>query len=278
MKIVFTLFLSFAITLGMSQSIQSDNIPGERKDMSASSFKLTDTDAKLTFTPQKGTSKNNPEKFKGHQSSRDVITHFDDRDVFNAQFPGLPVEDYEEANVLPGEFYGFPGPLDALTDNTYFNPGDILPGLTITSTDPGITDDLVILGPGGFYLMTSKVVAANQFDQSVVLIFDPMISTVGFDVTSTLGSADSYIELYVDDVLIESKFLKISIEPEFWGMHSDISINKVIVRSAAPEFVDNIAFGNPPEGPGVPVKNLALYLGLFLILVFTVWKFRHTAS
>jgi hypothetical protein len=48
--------------------------------------------------------------------------------VFDAAAPGLPVEDFEDANVAAGGVVTFSDPLDSTSSNAVFAPGDVLLG------------------------------------------------------------------------------------------------------------------------------------------------------
>jgi len=104
-------------------------------------------------------------------------------------------------------------------------------------------------------------------------MFDPPVTTVGFDVVDLTGGISCQVEVYGPEGLITSNLVPSSAAGVFWGIHSDVAIGMVILESptGSGEGADNIAFGGAET---VPVSNWALYLGIFLILIFTVLRFR----
>ena len=66
-------------------------------------------------------------------------------EVFEATFPGLVSEDFEDANLGGADSQGFAAPLDATTSNGVFAPGAIPPGVVFDVVGLG---DLVLAGPG----------------------------------------------------------------------------------------------------------------------------------
>ena len=55
------------------------------------------------------------------------------RPDFVAQFPQLPLEDFEAGRVRDADVGNCPGPLDATSDNRCFAPGEIKPGIRFNS-------------------------------------------------------------------------------------------------------------------------------------------------
>src|SRR5258705_13870515 len=87
---------------------------------------------------------------------------FDDRATFLAQFPDLPVEDFEEGRVADRDALGCPGPLDATSDNDCFHPGEIASGVRFNSELPAGGAQIGLVGRG-FSGAAPKTIAAGDF-------------------------------------------------------------------------------------------------------------------
>ena len=62
-----------------------------------------------------------------------TLTFSVSRPDFTAQFPHLPLEDFEAGRVPDANVVDCPGPLDATSDNRCFSPGEIKPGISFNS-------------------------------------------------------------------------------------------------------------------------------------------------
>lgn len=52
-----------------------------------------------------------------------ALITYTSRATFNGDFPGLPLEDFEESRVAPSNFGTMPNPLDSSTNNAFFRQG-----------------------------------------------------------------------------------------------------------------------------------------------------------
>lgn len=89
---------------------------------------------------------------------------------------GLPTEDFEEGR---GDIVGFPEPLDEFSNNDGFQPGEILPGVNISSSgdfDP--SQALAFFDAFSAGSNTSKVIFANYFDEFLVIDFTTSVATI----------------------------------------------------------------------------------------------------
>ena len=114
-----------------------------------------------------------------------ALIFYNSRTAFNTANSGLPVETFEAALVNPGNFATIPSPLSASTNNAVFHPGDILPGLTVSSVGAG-SSDLVVTGVGttpGATKTVGNLTFANAFELS----FSPGVSAVASDLFSSTG-------------------------------------------------------------------------------------------
>jgi subtilisin-like proprotein convertase family protein len=183
--------------------------------------------------------------------------YYTDRATFEADNPGLPVEDWEDTLVAPGAIAGCPAPFDASTSNACFAPGAVLPGLAVqdnplNDTGGGSPDGLVALGVG-FAGSASDQVAANTFIDSFELLFDPPVTAVGGELVHYLGASQTINITIFDenDVQIGSTTgTGTSGAGTFWGVFSDVPIGRINMLSIAPagdgaEGMDNVTFGTP---------------------------------
>ncbi len=118
---------------------------------------------------------------------------FTDRAAFGAACGTLPVEGFDEADVQPNAGELIPSPLDAtttavgVTGVVVFEPGDILPGLTVSaeSATTGATGNLFVAGPG-FAGAPSPRIGTTASQQNLVFSFEPTVDCAGafFDPSS----------------------------------------------------------------------------------------------
>ena len=221
----------------------------------------------------------------GTDANAALIT-FDTRTAFNLASPGLPLEDFEEANVAPGGVVAFIGPLSSSTSNTVFSTGEILAGLTVESvpnpldTSDGGAAELVAVG-GGFIAIGNPSIAVgpNAFVSDSNLLFTNA-SAVGFDLfTNRVGSPVALVSVFgVGDALLGSFSVFVSrAEPAFFGAIDTENlitrINVHVVPGGSGEVFDNIAFGAP-----VPEPATILLIGSGLLAVVARRRLQNRSS
>jgi len=205
-----------------------------------------------------------------------ACTMYADRGTFDAAFPGLPVEDFEEGVIADGGVAGFPMPLDASTSNAIFSPGDILPGLQITATGGTAAQELVILGTG-FNGNPSKQVIANTFVEASIVNFSPGVGATGMDLLSHFAADTLTVDIYGAGGLIESVNASGTNAGSFFGVSNcPEPITQIVINSPTnqAEGADNIAFGTgaPTTGTmGMILLVAILALGSMGIL----YRRRH---
>lgn len=92
-----------------------------------------------------------------------AVTTYTNAATFDAAFPGLPTEDFEESTVAPGAVLVCADPIDSSANPPCFAAGDILPGLSVGSV-AGLGGATVVLGPGfGGLGNPSRLVGPNSF-------------------------------------------------------------------------------------------------------------------
>src|SRR5262245_48129619 len=139
--------------------------------------------------------------FTSSAASAAPIT-FGTRAGFDALAGVLPIETFEEGVVAPGGVVGCPGFLRSTTINACFSAGDILPGLTLTSSTMDL-EGLALTG-AGFFGVPSKAIFANIATDTLNLSFDNS-NAVGFDLLSLTQSSTVTVSVFgAGDVLLGS--------------------------------------------------------------------------
>jgi hypothetical protein len=182
-----------------------------------------------------------------------------DRAAFDADFPGLPIEDFEEGNVVSG-IDACPAPLDETSDNACFSPGDILPGVQFTTTPNTPAEDIAIVGPGQAGNSSINVVA-NYFIETWIINFTSGTTATGMDLISIFSDSTVDIEVYGSSGLIDSMTASATGAGAFWGIaNCGEPITQIVMDSQTDqaEGVDNIAFGT-----GAPTTGM---MGMILLV------------
>jgi len=180
---------------------------------------------------------------------------FDDRATFLAQFPDLPLEDFEEGRVAERDVAGCPGPLDATSDNDCFHPGEIQPGVRFNSELPAGGAEIALVGPG-FSGATSKAIVAGEFTDAFIIEFtDGNVTAAGMDLVAYFNNDVCRIDVFGQNGLINSTTAPCTNGGAFWGVSATEIITRIRISSpnGQAEGVDNIAFG----GGVVPPINHA---------------------
>lgn len=185
------------------------------------------------------------------------------------------MEDFEESTLGPNSIVAMDDPLDASTNNDWFNPGDIEPNLRLQSNLNGENStqlnprgaNALALQSAGFAGTVSANVVANFFVDALDLIFlNPDKTAVGFN---TINFANPSSTLRVDvyntaNILIGSTV--VASDPagtNFLGMLAPggqfIGRVNLFDLSGGAEGADNIQMWNAVPEPGTFV---ALGLGL----------------
>ena len=216
---------------------------------------------------------------RGRVDAPNNLTYYLDRVTFDGDFPGLPIEDFEEAIIAPGAVGSFPNPLNSTTSNAFFSPGDILPGVEFSSPGGSPGAEIVILG-AGFAGNPSINVAANTFTQSWVIDFPNMdVFVAGMDLTSYFAADTVDIDIYGPGGLIDSTTAGSTNAGAFWGVASDADPIVQIVITAPTgqaEGCDNIAFGAGAV-PTMPVPAMILMiLALAIVSLIAIHRIARS--
>jgi PKD repeat protein len=182
---------------------------------------------------------------------------FDDRATFLAQFPDLPLEDFEEGRVADRDAVGCPGPLDATSDNDCFDPAEIQPGVQFNSDGGGIA----LVGPGFLGAPSKNIVADVLTDAFIIEFTGGNVTAAGMDLVAYFANDVCQIDVFGQTGLITSTTAPCTNAGAFWGVSATEAITRI--RIFAPtgqaEGVDNIAFGGGVVPPinHAPMANAA---------------------
>ncbi len=186
------------------------------------------------------------------------VVLFTDRATFLAQFPSLPLEDFEAGHVANGGLLVCPAPVDATSNNQCFLPGDIKPGLEFNSDPAG--DEIDLVGAGFHSLSTSKNIVAGIFTDAFIIDFTGgNVTAAGMDLVAYLGEDVCQIDVFGQSGLLISTTAPCTNAGTFWGVSTNEAITRIRIFSPAgqAEGVDNLAFGpgavQPVNHP--PVAN-----------------------
>lgn len=208
------------------------------------------------------------------EGTRAGLTFYYVRANFDADFPGLPVEGFENGLMPPGGIASIPHPLDQFSNNAYFIPGAILPGIQFMASGNHSGDEIAVLGVN-FYGNPSKTAVANYFTDFYRILFDPPVQATGMDVQQYAGGGVCVMEVYDENgALLGSDVTAATNAGVFWGVASDVPIGEVRITETytGAEGADNIAFGSAEK---VPLSNYALYAGILLMVTYAVIRFRR---
>ena len=197
------------------------------------------------------------------------LTFYTDQTAFEAAYPGLPVEDFEESPVAPGSQVIFGEPLENITNAPgAFAPGDIMDDIhvkTVFTATPSTA--LNVLGENYASLMgnPSKLVcsSAGLHDDLQIMLYNLTASGVEIDTyalgmdlmqwhPSTYPPADCVIAVYdiTGRLLGSTKMAVLAGKENFIGVFSKQPFLKVTMQFTGDdhECVDNIQFGGSPRG------------------------------
>jgi uncharacterized repeat protein (TIGR01451 family) len=185
-----------------------------------------------------------------------TATIFTSRATFQAAFPGLPMETFEEGNAAAGGFVTCTAPLNSTSTSCGFTPGTIVDGVAFQDNPLGPGPDTMIQLGAGTSLNATKALVSNTFTDSFDIVFNPPVTAAGMDLISTpapgQGPPDVVgIQIFAADgtTLIDSDPDAAASGPgNFWGVSSTTPIGRISILSInnQAEGVDNIEFAGQP--------------------------------
>jgi uncharacterized repeat protein (TIGR01451 family) len=180
--------------------------------------------------------------------SANGVVYYADRAVFDAAYPGLPLEDFQEGSVTEPGITACDPPLDQYSDDDCFNPGDILPGIAFSDNPGPNLDGLVLLG-AGFNGNSSKILSTNTYVDAFEIQFtDPYVFAAGMDLHSHYSASVVSVTTYARDGIsvLDTITATATNSGAFLGLASAQPLGKIRIFSLSnqAEGIDNIAFGN----------------------------------
>jgi hypothetical protein len=177
------------------------------------------------------------------QIGADSLTYFDDRDMFTASCPTLPLEDFENTNVPANYALSCSTSINSSTNDACYAPGALIDGFTLT----GIPGYLVVLTPN-YAGVTSVVVGSDYFyDDSEITFSDNDVTGVGVDLLTGEffpgGTID--IEIFgLGNVFLGMITVPFTEPPgQFFGVSSDQPIERIAFSGGYADLLDNLEFG-----------------------------------
>ncbi|MEM8962397.1 MAG: IPTL-CTERM sorting domain-containing protein [Acidobacteriota bacterium] len=181
-----------------------------------------------------------------------TVTTFTDRMAFEAMFPGLPLETFDNTGVGAGAITGCVAPFNnATTSAPCYNAGDLIPGFSIqdnplNDAGGGSPTGVVVVGVGAFSNSTPTV-AANTFVDSFDLIFDATdVTAVGGRLVTYTTEGNVNVEVYdTGDVLIDMFTAPATFDGTFLGISSPTPIGRINIfdPNGGAEGLDDLQFG-----------------------------------
>ena len=190
-------------------------------------------------------------------STLGALTFFSDRSAFEAGRTDLIVETFNAGRVVSG--LGFAGPLDETTDNAYFSPGDIVPGVRFSNGHPTFVPLLDVVQGSPFRPVFGK--ALFNSSEGGVPRENPIVieslggsSAVGFDAynlnsSGSVFATDTEVSVFGGSGLLGTMgFVTSSGGPVFFGVVSDaepITRVEMVGRHRSfliQEGIDNVSF------------------------------------
>lgn len=181
------------------------------------------------------------------------LTIYLSRPTFDADFPGLPVEDFEGNGLPPNAVQACAPPLNVNTNDACFPTSSILPGIEFDVGLAGGSGQYVLLTQG-FLGVPSDIVGANTFSENAIWRFDPPVSAVGLDFVWPLGTSTANITIRDGSGAVLGTDVQNA--PGFWGVSSAVPIGEVeIDDGGVGDLYDNVAFGGSLAVPGIAISK-----------------------
>ena len=215
------------------------------------------------------------------------VTFTDNEAAFNANNPGLPVQDFESGNAAPGSVVSCSLIINEDTNDACFSPGDILPGLEFAAP----LDGLAIVGQG--FSNNPFIILIPVFSGDTMDITFPggTVNAVGMDLGCILEgpgacSDDVLVRIFGEgDQLIGSRLVEVTdLFDSFLGIQSVEPVTRINLSNGDQliffEGIDRIAFGFTDFTANIPTLSewgmIAAAAGLGLIGMLFAARRRRT--
>ncbi|MHB1148070.1 MAG: hypothetical protein ACYC01_10820 [Lutibacter sp.] len=167
----------------------------------------------------------------------------------------MPTEDFSSIDIemSDGSLYFVGSPLDMNTDNGYFSPGDILPGISFTSTNG------LYVWNSSYWDANKLIFTSNYFDDLIINFTSANVTSVSMKIAQVWTGGYTNIDIAVydfSDNLLGTSGVYIQPYGINWGVTSVEPIKKIILTGYFPG-VDNVSFGicDDLDGDGVLNEN-----------------------
>ena len=189
----------------------------------------------------------------GSSSVHAALTYYDSRLAFDSSNPGLALEDFEEGTPETN----FDSPLDSTTNNAVFSPGEIVPGVSI-STDGSPGFDLRLQ-----QLDTTLVLAPPSMLRRLVIEFPGGAQAVAMDVFQFNAAGDVILETFGNSGWLGTTRVETSLAGAFFGVES---LGEPITRIRIDDTdilpgIDDVAFAPEPASLALGLIALAALAG-----------------
>lgn len=178
------------------------------------------------------------------------LTFFSGRSAFETANPGLAVEDFEEGRITGLQGEAFSGPLSSSSQNNVFSAGEILQGVSFSSSPSAAG---LFLAKPGYGNLPTKALSVFDVEDSMQISFAQGAGAVGLDLFALSIASPFELNIYGVDGLLGSVNVNARADgvPVFFGVSSTAPITRLSIDSLGGplEFIDNLAFSPVPE-PG----------------------------
>lgn len=178
------------------------------------------------------------------------------RAAFDAAYPGLPTETFEEARVGVGGAAATGSPLSSATNNAIFHTGEILPGVSISASLFGSPDMLALNNLTG---PTTKIVG-NNADDELNLAFSPSVAAVAMNLFINWSTTlPVNVSIYGASGLLGTTAINATMSASgFLGVGSNsVPITSIRLQGGGTAvrqvWIDNVSFGGMIPEPGAGV-------------------------
>ncbi len=208
---------------------------------------------------------------------RSAVTFYTTQSAFDTAEPGLPVETFTNANLSGQSLATQSSPLSSATNDATFASGSILPGLTISTLNPGLVSNALSAyggGPAG-----SKSVGTTWYGDTLILGFSSGVTAIGANVFAINPPGSTLAGSFTADVyngttrIGSANFSETAGSFGFIGASSATPITGVRLLYTTDDdmtIASNVAFSPTPEP-----SNLALFGVAAIILL---WRRRILAD
>lgn len=179
---------------------------------------------------------------------------------FNAFCSNLDVETFEKGRMEPINAGLLLGPLNEFSSVGKFKPGEILPGISITTISP-IPGEKPILGLYGQLVRSSlsKVIYAGTRDHDLLVDFttttvkSASLDIISFPYDAEDNSQQVTVVVTYNNNTTHTEEITASISGVFWSITGRETISQIVLSSKNNDAwmgVDNIAFGVCEDNDG----------------------------